>query len=144
MSRFPLQTPGGFIVHMTDHAIARYRERVRPHLDDDLAVYRDAQRLVNVCGMLETETPAWAGCLDGSEPEMWLVCGDVAFVCALDRRRPGVMVALTVVTRGGISDEARQARNRKRSARTWARRKGRHLQPVSQRTPRARPALEAE
>jgi hypothetical protein len=71
--------------YMTDHAIERYGQRVRPHLQRPDELYADA--------------------------------------LAEDRQRPGRLVALTVLTRGSISDEARRNRNRKRSHRTYAKRK---------------------
>jgi hypothetical protein len=113
-------------IHMTDHALERYRERVRPHLEDDDAVYKDARRLVDCAGELVEGAPEWVryGWVgENFDARGWLVCGDIAMPLAEDRQRPGKLVALTVLTRGSISDEARRNRNRKRSHRTYAKRK---------------------
>ena len=123
--KWALPAPGRR-VYMTDHALERYRDRVRPHLEDDVALHRDAYRLVEVCGVLTERAPEWANLQytdEPNEPDAWLVCGDVAFVLAVDRQRPSRLVALTVITRGGISELARTNRNRRRSQRTHAKRR---------------------
>jgi hypothetical protein len=127
-SAWPLPVEGRR-VWMTLHAVERYRDRVRPHLASYDAVHADAARLTGVCGVLATEAPGWVNGTweeerqKDTEPRGWLVCGDICMPLADDREKPGKLVALTVLTRGGISDEARTARNRRRSQRTSARRK---------------------
>jgi hypothetical protein len=116
-------------VWMTLHAIERYGDRVRPHLNSYEKIHADAQRLVEVCGLLADGPPAWINGTWEAEREMdteprgWLVCGDICFPLAEDREKPGKLVALTVLTRGGISDETRLTRNRRRAHRTYAKRK---------------------
>jgi hypothetical protein len=137
--KFALHTPAGERVFLTDHAIARYRERLREHLQTPEQIHADARRLVACCGVIQTAAPEWAN-PEAREADAWLVCGDVAFVLGSDRAR-NRYVALTTVTRGGISDEARRTRNAKRSARSYARRKRNGLPDVR---PRPELALEAE
>jgi hypothetical protein len=116
-------------VWMTLHAIERYRDRVRPHLNSYDAIAADAARLAGVCGVLADRSPAWVNGTWEAEREMdteprgWLVCGDICMPLAEDREKPGKLVALTVLTRGGISDETRLTRNRRRAHRTYAKRK---------------------
>jgi hypothetical protein len=116
-------------VWMTLHAIERYRDRVRPHLNSYDAIAADAARLAGVCGVLADRSPAWVNGTWEAEREMdteprgWLVCGDICMPLAEDREKPGKLVALTVLTKGGISDEARLSRNRRRSARTHGKRR---------------------
>ena len=125
-SSWPLPLRGGRI-YMTRHALERYRERVRPHLDAHADLHRDICRLVRCAGELADEPPAWVnGNWDAEQvidPRGWVVCGDVCMPLAVDRDRPNRWVALTVLTRGGISDEARASRNRHRATRTRAKRK---------------------
>ena len=122
--KFGLRTPAGERVYLTDHALERYGERVRPHLQAPQDLQVDAQRLVKACGVLSEAAPEWANCnweAEAREPAAWLVCGDVAFVVEVDGK--GRRVALTTITRGGISDQARRERNARRSAKRYARRK---------------------
>ena len=113
--------------YMTDHAIERWRQRVRPHLDSDEQAHADAVRLVSAVGEFSETPPAWVNGNWARELETegrgWLVLGDICMPLAEDREKPGRLVALTVLTRGGISDESRKVRNRMRSHRTYAKRK---------------------
>jgi hypothetical protein len=125
VSRWCLRVAGRR-AYMTDHAIERYGQRVRPHLQRPDELYADARRLVEVAGVLAEDPPEWVAYEwvgEHMEARGWLVCGDIAMPLAEDRQRPGRLVALTVLTRGSISDEARRNRNRKRSHRTYAKRK---------------------
>lgn len=128
MARWRL-TVAGRRAYMTDHAVARYRERVRPHLDSDEAAHADARRLVERVGELADEAPAWVNGNWKAELETkacgWVHCGDICMPLADDREKPGTgrLVVLTVLTRGGISDETRASRNKRRASRTRAKRK---------------------
>jgi hypothetical protein len=125
VARWGLQCDGRRI-YMTDHAVERYRERVRPHLETDGDVYLDAKRLVDCAGEMSDTAPEWVRYEwvgEHMEPRGWLVCGDIAMPVTEDRERPGKLVALTVLTRGSISDESRRERNRRRSARTHGKRR---------------------
>jgi hypothetical protein len=147
MAKWPLSIEGRR-AHMTLHAIERYRDRVRPHLNSYEKIHADAQRLVEVCGLLADEPPAWInGAWEAeremdTEPRGWLICGDICFPLAEDRERPGRLAALTVLTKGGISDEARLSRNRRRSARTHGKRRRAQMESRLMRGQDRSPAVE--
>jgi hypothetical protein len=126
MSSWPLPVEGRR-VFMTLHALERYGERVRPHLSAYAQIHQDAARLVECAGVLSDTAPDWVNESwyrdNDTDPRGWLICGDVCFPLAEDREKRGRLVALTTFTRGGISEAARSARNRRRSLRTNAKRK---------------------
>ena len=131
MASWPLRVADRRI-YMTLHALQRYGERVRPHLASYERMHADCARLVQVAGELSDVPPAW---INGhweremdAEPRGWLVCGDICMPLAEDREKPGRLVALSTLTRGGISDIARADRNRRRSARTHAKRRRARLE----------------
>lgn len=110
-----LSTPAGR-VFVTDHALERYRERVRPHLEDAEAVWADMRRLARTCGELRATPPEWyrEAWETAEKPCRWLLCGDIAIVCQREAERDR-LVAVTTIVRGGISDAARAARNRRKA-----------------------------
>jgi hypothetical protein len=132
-----LTLPGGQRAAVSHHALERYAERVRPHLDGDRdALFADLARLVAACGTVGHERPAWVSrdwITDdgmGPVPMLWLDCGDIAVPLhgSTGRER---LLATTLLTRGGISDVARRGRNLKRSSKTH----GRRLKNRAGRTP---------
>lgn len=93
-------------VALTDHAIERYVERVRPACDHRSA-RRELSKLVPVAGTIEPSAPAWR-----HEPAQFphLVIGDVAFPLTPSRRDPQVLVACTCLVRGWRPPAARRSR----------------------------------
>jgi hypothetical protein len=112
---------------VTHHALRRYGEHVRPHMygyPDEL--FADMARLVKACGQMSPRPPAWVHeNLDGggiSEANVWLCCGDIALVVSESMGECALAIT-TVLAKGSCSDVARASRNKRRSARTWGRRK---------------------
>jgi hypothetical protein len=131
--------PGGGRAAVSHHALQRYAERVRPHLDGDRdALFADLQRVVAACGTVSSHRPAWtnldwtADVADDLGVLCWLDCGDIALpLCGTAGGER--LLATTLLTRGGISDVARRRRNRRRSSRTWGARKGNRHGPQGRR-----------
>jgi hypothetical protein len=129
-----LALPGGGRAAVSHHALERYAERVRPHLEGhrDL-LYADLQRLVAACGTVSPDRPAWINDdwtteTDETRTLLWLDCGDIAVpLCGTTGGER--LLATTLLTRGGISDVARRRRNQRRSSRTWGARKGNRHEP---------------
>jgi hypothetical protein len=126
-----LRLPGlGVRCAVTDHALERYAQRVRPHLEGDQdALWADLRRLVEACGTTSPKRPEWVredwtrG--EVRDSDLWVHCGDVALVVGESAGRcPAVMT--TVLCRGGISEIARAGRNKRRSARTYRKGKAKH------------------
>jgi hypothetical protein len=131
-----LTLPGELRAAVSHHALQRYAERIRPHLDGDRdALFADLERLVATCGALNPDRPAWVHddwtVETGPERALfWLDCGDVVLpLCGTTGGER--LLATTLLTRGGISDVARRGRNLKRSSRTH----GRRLKNRAGRTP---------
>jgi hypothetical protein len=124
---FTLELPGhGMTVAVTNHALERYAERVRPHLDGFKRLHADMVRLVAVCGHTSSQAPAWAVPFNGEEPDdverFYVHCGDICLLVKASppgSRLPGAVV--TVFAKGGLGETARAHRNRNRAARTWGR-----------------------
>jgi hypothetical protein len=131
-----LTLPGGQRAAVSHHALERYAERVRPHLDGDRdALFADLARLVAACGTVSHDRPPWINddwTVDtgAARTLFWLDCGDVALpLCGTTGGER--LLATTLLTRGGISDVARRGRNLKRSSKTH----GRRLKNRAGRTP---------
>jgi hypothetical protein len=125
-----LQLPGlQMTVAVTPHALARYGERVRPHLEgNERALHNDLARVVRACGMTTPLAPEWANNdwndNQPRESDLFVHCGDICLVVrqsSAGSRHPGAVV--TALTRGGISEIARAKRNGHRSRKTWKARK---------------------
>jgi hypothetical protein len=105
------------VVAVTDHAVARFRERVRPGLG-----LRDAERelLRVLClAVIAERRPSWAD--SHSEVVAWALLGDgIAFPLVADSA--GELVVVTCVTRGGASEDVVAARRREKAARRHDRR----------------------
>jgi hypothetical protein len=106
-------------VAVTDHAIARYRERVKPGLS-----FEQAEReLLHVLGfaLVVEVTPAWAQGHGHDRLVGWAVLGDgIAF--PLVRQPDGQVVAATCVTRGGCAEDEVERRRRGKAMRRHDRR----------------------
>lgn len=122
--------PGlGIHCAVSDHALKRYGERVRPHLAGDRDALRaDMRRLVDVCGLTSPLAPSWVRndwIKEAVDSDLWVHCGDVALaVSASEGLCPYVVT--TVMAKGSISDVARSKRNLYRSGRTYRKRKAKH------------------
>jgi hypothetical protein len=107
---------GAVAIRVSDHAVVRYRERVRPGLEHGQAC-SDLERLLEH-GYISSRAPVWLRATQGQRSAYYyLVVGDIALPldpCARDRE---CLVALTCLIRGGLSDAARASRNLKRRRR---------------------------
>jgi hypothetical protein len=125
MSRI-LRLPGTDIrAGISDHALERYAERVRPGLIGAVSagtIAADLRRLVDAHGTTHRHPPDWVPPDWPSPEDLWVHCGDVALVVAPSTGGCPKVVT-TVLARGGISDANRARRNGARSARTHGRRK---------------------
>lgn len=99
-------------VFITKHAVARYRERVRP-----VSMKQAQSELEHVLQFAEVsnEAPGWAGERLRQDVDYYLVLGDVALVVINNH-------AVTVLTKGSLPPVVRRARKHERRRRQ-ARRK---------------------
>ena len=101
--------------HLTTHAISRFRERVRPAL-----TWEHAEREFNAVLALADATPhapAWLAERQRQHAALYLVLGDLAMPLAASTVTPDRWLVTTCLTRGGISDLARETRNSRRQRR---------------------------
>lgn len=110
-------------IQLTQHAIERFHHRVRPSLtmsaaEDELA------RLVTVAQVV-SEPPTWHAERQRRTAAGYLVIGDLVLPAERLAGAPDVLVAVTCISRGCLSDKARARRNeakrRGRRARRFAR-----------------------
>jgi hypothetical protein len=102
-------------IHLSEHAVQRFHERVRPGLDRIAA--EDALARLALHGTIDTEPPDWLARHQRQHAACYLVAGDVVLPLDPCRRDPAVLVALTCLARGGLSEPARQRRNLRRRRR---------------------------
>jgi hypothetical protein len=118
-----LRLPGTDIrAGISDHALERYAQRVRPHLEEPDELAADLSRLVKAHGTTYRVAPEWVPPDWPNPDDLWVHCGDVALVVAPSTGGCPKVVT-TVLAKGGISDANRARRNGARSARTHGRRK---------------------
>lgn len=99
--------------HLTEHAVDRYQERVRPALSPE-AAKADLLRLIAACGRQGTP-PEWA--ISNEYVTDWfLFIGDD--VCLPIHKGS----AVTCLTRGGLPELTRARRNERKQAQRRARR----------------------
>lgn len=116
----------GIPVRLRGHVVERYIERVKPALDQAGAL-EDLQHIAECASF--GPPPEWTheridGPSLGQSFERWLLLGDdIAF--ALEPSRDGGYLAITCITRTGISDLTRQNRARRRAG------GGRKIGPVA-------------
>ena len=103
-------------IHLSQHAVDRFHERVRPGLDRTAA--EDALAQLALLGTIEPEPPEWLARRQRQRAACYLVAGDVVLPLDPCRRDPTVLVALTCLARGGISELARHRRNSQRRLRS--------------------------
>lgn len=104
-------------VIVCEHAVRRYHERVRPGLDLTMAG-RELRKLIHGA-RLHPDGPAWTT----ARPKTvaWILLGD-DIALPLVNAGPGRLMAVTCLTRGGLSPETRAHRNRLAAARRGRRR----------------------
>lgn len=102
-------------IELTVHAVERFHERVRPGLSR--AAAEEELAFLLALATVTCEPPAWVRERAVRRADCHAVMGDVVlplYACG------GVLVATTCIARGGLSARARQRRNARRAARTWA------------------------
>lgn len=105
------------IVRVTNHAVERYQERVRPALDRQGA-FDELVRLLRAAGDVVEDLPVWAHHTEDDDVKFDAVAmlgPDIAAPCHLTQG--GYLLAVTVIARGWLPDGARQHRNRVHRAR---------------------------
>jgi hypothetical protein len=109
-------------VDILDHAVQRFVERVRPGWEPAPA-RAELDRLLNVAEFV-FEAPDWLATRARQRAPMYAVIADVAL--PLPPGNDGAsLVAVTCLTRGGLSEPARERRNAMRLRRRAARRRRR-------------------
>lgn len=106
-------------IRLTEHAIERYHERVRPSLEVDQA-RREARWVLDYANVTPLRPDWWYEAPRGeNELVAYAMVGDgIAFGLAL---RGAKYYAITCCTRGGMGASARAARNHERQHRQNAR-----------------------
>jgi len=102
-------------INLTCHAIARFHERVRPTLDRR-AAEDELARLVAI-GLITSEAPFWHATRQRQRAHAYLVVGDLVLPLKPQRGDQSVLIAVTCIARGGLSDAARARRNERRRGR---------------------------
>jgi hypothetical protein len=105
-------------IHLTQHAIERFHERVRPCLTI-AAAEEELARLVTMADVV-SEPPTWHAERQRRTAAAYLVVGDLVLPAERLVGQPDVLVAVTCIARGCLSDRARARRNeaRQRGRRT--------------------------
>lgn len=101
----------GLVFWISDHAVERWQERVRPGLDHEQAVV-DMRRILPVCELTEV-CPSWTGemAADGVLPNLWILVADGIALPII-----GQNIA-TTLTRSSVSPQARENRREYRQTR---------------------------
>jgi hypothetical protein len=107
-------------IHFTQHAIERFHERVRPCLTI-AAAEEELARLVTMADVV-SEPPTWLAERQRRTAAAYLVVGDLVLPAERLEGKPYVLVAVTCIARGCLSDRARARRNEARQRRRRARR----------------------
>ena len=107
-------------IRLTQHAIERFHERVRPGLAM-AAAEEELARLVSIADVV-TEPPPWHGERQRRTAPAYLVIGDLVLPAEWLVGEPDVLVAVTCIARGCLSDRARARRNEARQRGQRARR----------------------
>jgi hypothetical protein len=112
---------------ISNHAVERFHNRVRPTLDLDAAA-AELSRLASL-GEVLADPPRWFAERQREEAPRYLVVGDLVMPLRPIGPTAGAnrWCAVTCIARGGISEKARHARNgRRRSAARRARTRRSH------------------
>jgi hypothetical protein len=95
---------------VSDHAVERYIERVRPHLTMQRGRF-ELERLVRNEGVILDAPPAWVHESDDVDrrADAWVEIGSTGLVCPVYRR-----IVLTIMHPGGMSTTVRERRNERK------------------------------
>lgn len=109
-------------MRVSQHAVRRYVERLKPALDGDMGTARrELEQLVGQATVVK-DRPEWIpdarDDADRDEAHRWLVVEGCGIVMPVNRQ----YVVLTVLANGGLSDQTRQRRNDRRRDRQHRRR----------------------
>jgi hypothetical protein len=110
---------GGYLA--TTHAVARFRDRVRPGLGWE-AAEAEMLRLAQLTDPVP-EPPAWFARRAHATAERYLVLGDLVFPLARSSQRAELWLIASCIPRGTLSDRGRQERRRQRAEKRRARRR---------------------
>jgi hypothetical protein len=106
-------------IHLTSHAIERYRDRVRPGLSFEAAELELAR--VAASGEITTHAPAWHLRTCAQEAPYYLVIADVLLPLRPHHSEIDVLVATTCLAQGCLSADARRYRNARKRPRAGRR-----------------------
>lgn len=134
MARMLLVLADGEQLHLTRHALERWREYVCPTRPAYWA--RDFLQLVVALAGREAPAPAWVNRELGSVASRYIVAGD--FALALIRGEDGLTYVRTVIPRGGVPHSERAARNDAAAAERRSRAARRRTSAREDRASRAR------
>lgn len=109
-------------IDILDHAVERFIERVRPGLE----VTRAQSELDHLLWLADYvfEAPEWLASRARQRAPMYAVIADIVLPLQIGRDRSS-LIAVTCLTRGGLSDPARARRNDARIRRAAGSRHGR-------------------
>lgn len=101
-------------IQLSQHAVERFQQRVRPGLDPVDA----EEQLANLAlaGDLVPEPPAWHGATCAQLAPWYLVIADIVLPLKPHWTEPDLLVATTCLARGERSTEARRRRREHRPA----------------------------
>lgn len=107
-------------IHLSDHAVERFQQRVRPAL----ALPDAREELVHLALVAElaTEPPAWHAACCAQLAPWYLVIGDVVLPLKPHWAEPDALIATTCLARGERSADVRR---RRRDGRHVSRRRSR-------------------
>ena len=108
---------------VSDHAIVRYQERVKPALTREQAK-RELEALVGTAQGLGKEQSPWLT-LSGAPVDAFLELSDGIIALVMD------LTVITVLIRGGSHESVRKARNERKARRRRARRKSKDIRFAS-------------
>lgn len=116
------------VVEVTEHAIKRYGERVRPALEAS-QLENEVLHVIEDAGVITWHAPEWTNNDDAIVG--WVMLGpDVALPLEFHRKKRGVLVAVTCLIRGSYGPVLREAANRQhriRRARRAAKRRNSYV-----------------
>jgi len=99
---------------LTPHAQERYWDRVKARIQDQDQASKDLERLIIDFGSIVSTPPEWhAPQASKHVTTHWLVIGELDFIFPLAQESTRFH-ALTCLTRGGLSQMARERRNKRR------------------------------
>src|SRR4051794_29245874 len=105
-----------FTIHLSEHAVERFRQRVRPALDRNRA--EDELARLALFGDVVAQPPAWHAAATADIAPWYLVIADCLLPLRPHVRDPDVLVATTCLARGERSETVRlRHRAQRRAAR---------------------------